>query len=75
MIHRHLSYCLRLSSRITSAAFSPIMYTALTIKKPGMRGNTEASTTRSPLVPCTLKSLVSTPPLSLAPIGQVHDAW
>src|SRR5207244_2123002 len=42
--------------RITSAAFSAIMYTALTMKNPGIRGNTDASTTRSPCVPCTLKS-------------------
>ena len=48
--------------RITSAAFSATMYTAPTMKKPGMRGNTEASTTRSPCVPCTRKSLSSTPP-------------
>jgi hypothetical protein len=39
------------SARITSAAFSAIMYTALTMKNPGMRGNTEASTTRNPVVP------------------------
>ena len=30
-----------------------------------MRGKTDASTTRSPCVPCTLKSLDSTPPCSL----------
>ena len=33
------------SARITSAAFSPMRYTAHTMKKPGMRGNTDASTT------------------------------
>src|SRR4029434_9511046 len=33
---------------ITSAAFSPIMKTALTRKKPGIRGKTDASTTRRP---------------------------
>src|SRR5215467_5208084 len=38
------------SARMASAAFSPTMYTALAMKKPGMRGNTEASTTRSPAV-------------------------
>ena len=41
-----------------------------------MRGNTEASTTRSPRVPCTRKSLPTTARGSLAgPIGQVHEAW
>ncbi len=40
-----------MSARIASAAFSPIMYTAQTRKKPGMRGKTEASTTRRPRVP------------------------
>ncbi len=34
---------------ITSAAFSAIMYVALAIKNPGMRGKTDASTTRKPL--------------------------
>ena len=42
---------------MASAAFSPIMYTALAMKKPGMRGKTEASTTRSPSTPWTRKSL------------------
>ena len=64
----------RYDARITSAAFSATMYTALTIKNPGMRGNTEASTTRNPSVPCTRKSLVSTPPPSRGPIGQVQEA-
>ena len=35
----------------TSAAFSPIMETADRMKKPGIRGNTDASTTRSPWTP------------------------
>ena len=51
-----------------------LMYTALTIKSPGIRGKTEASTTRRPAVPCTRKSLDSTPPISRPPIRQVHDA-
>lgn len=45
------------------------------MKNPGMRGKTEASTTRSLVVPWTRKSLVRTPPLSRPPIGHVHDAW
>src|SRR5271165_6738238 len=45
------------------------------MKKPGMRGKTLASTTRRPVVPCTRKSLVNTPPLSAGPMGQVHEAW
>src|SRR5262245_52206460 len=38
------------SARITSAAFSAITYTAHAMKKPGMRGNADASTTRRPVV-------------------------
>ena len=57
-----------------SAAFSPTMYTALAMKRPGMRGNTEASTTRRPVVPWTFSVGVSTPPCSRAPIGQVQEA-
>src|SRR5919106_29748 len=45
------------------------------MKKPGIRGKTEASTTRKPSVPCTRKSLVSTPPFSRGPMGQLHEAW
>ena len=37
--------------RIVSAAFSPIMYTALTMNSPGIRGKIDASTTRRPLQP------------------------
>jgi hypothetical protein len=37
---------------MTSLAFSLSMYTALTMKKPGMRGKTDASTTLSLVVPC-----------------------
>src|SRR5882757_1679492 len=61
-------------SRMHSAAFSPIMYTAHAMKKPGMRGKTEASTTRKPVVPCTRKSLVRTPPAFRGPMAQVQDA-
>ena len=50
---------------MTSAAFSPIMKIALAMNSPGILGNTEASTTRRPSVPCTLKSLDKTPPRSL----------
>ena len=39
------------SAAITAAAFSPIMYTALTMNSPGTRGNTGASTTRRLSVP------------------------
>src|SRR5206468_6648090 len=42
------------SSMITSDAFSLIMYTAHAMKDPGIRGNTEASTTRRLRAPCTL---------------------
>ena len=51
---------------ITSAAFSPIMKIALAMNRPGILGKTDASTTRRPSVLCTLKSLDSTPPRSLA---------
>jgi len=43
------------SSTMTSDAFSLIMYTAQAMNDPGMRGNTDASTTRRLRVPCTLK--------------------
>ena len=58
-----------------SAAFSATMYTALAMKKPGMRGNTEASTTRNPLVPWTSRRLLSTPPDCRGPMAQLHEAW
>src|SRR5665811_1460264 len=45
------------------------------MKKPGIFGKTDASTTRRFVVPCTWKSLVSTPLRSFGPIGHVHDAW
>src|SRR5579875_2790810 len=48
------------SSRMTSLAFSPTMYTAVTMKNPGIRGKTDASTTRSPFVPSTRKRLSRT---------------
>src|SRR5262249_49892891 len=64
------------SARITSLAFSLTMYTGVTIKKPGMRGNTEASTTRRPRAPRTRKSPSSTAPGSPSlPILQVPQAW
>ena len=47
---------------------------ALAMKKPGMRGKTEASTTRRPGTPCTRKSVSSTPPRSFGPIAQVPQA-
>ena len=62
------------SSRMTSLAFSPIIYTAETIKRPGMRGNTLASTTRRLLVPRTrnlqlaVKRAISTPAPWLPPV-------
>ena len=47
-----------------------------TMKKPGMRGKTEASTTRRPPTPRTLKSLSSTASASPSlPIAQVPQAW
>ena len=45
------------------------------MKKPGMRGNTEASTTRSRSMPCTRSRLSSTPFASRGPIAQVQEAW
>ena len=45
------------------------------MKKPGILGNTEASTMRRFWVPWTSKSPLTTPPLSRFPIGQVHEAW
>src|SRR5262250_2966975 len=63
------------SASMTSAAFSPIMYTALAMKNPGMRGNTEASTTRRPSVPWTQKFESSTPLRSRGPMAQVQEAW
>src|SRR4030095_7095452 len=72
--YRLMEQNIYLLARITSAAFSPIIYTALTMKNPGIRGKTEASTTRSARVPCTRKSEDNTPPLSLGPIGHVQEA-
>ncbi len=41
------------SARMVSDAFSDTIHTAAAMKKPGMRGNTDASTTRSPSTPRT----------------------
>ena len=63
------------AANITSAAFSPTMYTELTMKNPGILGNTEASTTLRPVVPRTLKSPSRTANGSPSlPIAQVHEA-
>ena len=46
------------------------------MKNPGMRGNTDASTIRSPWVPRTRNSLSTTAMRSVGgPIAHVHDAW
>src|ERR1039458_6465617 len=44
------------------------------MKKPGMRGNTDASTTRNPKVLCTRKSLVSTPFCSGGPMAHHFES-
>ena len=46
----------------------------MTMKKPGMRGKTEASTTRRPVTPWTRKSPSTTPPAARGPIAQVQEA-
>ena len=45
------------------------------MKKPGMRGKTEASTTRRPRHAVDAKVAVEHAALVAAPIAQVHEAW
>ena len=46
------------------------------MKKPGMRGNTEASTTRRPLRAVHAEVAVEHAAVArAAPIAQVHEAW
>ena len=45
------------------------------MKYPGIRGNTDASTTRSPCVPCTVKSLPKTPFAARGPIAHEHQSF
>jgi hypothetical protein len=60
----------------TSLAFSLIMQTAEARNVPGMRGNTDASTTRRPETPRTRKSPSSTALGSWSgPIAQLQEAW
>ena len=56
--------------RIMSAAFSAIMITAALMLPPTRSGNTEASITRRPCVPCTRNS-PSTTAISSAPMRQL----
>mgnify|MGYP003578253782 CR=1 FL=1 len=60
---------------VRNPGFATIALQALAMKKPGMRGKTDASTTRSPSVPWTRKSLVTTPSASRGPMGHVPQAW
>lgn len=61
------------SSRTTSDAFSFTMKMGTTIKNPGMRGKTDASTTRRLLTPRTRKRESRAALGSLSrPIGQLH---
>jgi hypothetical protein len=59
---------------IKQAARSAIMYTVDWGWPGGSAGKAEASTTRRPLVPYTLKCESSTPPWSLVLIAQVQAA-
>ena len=60
----------RESSRMWAAPFSPIMMAAALVLAVTMRGMIEASTTRSPSIPCTRRR-VSTTASSPVPIRQV----
>lgn len=61
---------------ITSAAFSAMMKIGAWMNVPGIRGNTDASTTRRPFTPLTSKFEFRTAIGSLsAPIGHVQEAW
>ena len=58
-----------------SAACSATAYTTLCVCADGISGTTLKSTTRSPLVPYTLNSESTTPPLSRGSIEHVDDVW